>query len=123
MRTVCKTVLLLVLLHTHQFPRLGAEVPGGLPTHVAWTNTPPAVDLLVRLFVPAAGFRLVMSPFLLGQAFLGGVLGVGQSKDDPLTGVARASLLELARLLQRLAAGPPVSDSVLAPSQILPGRS
>ena len=79
------------------------------PITSAWTNTPSAVDLLVRLIEPAAGFRLVMGPFLLGQAFLGGEPGMGQSQDDPLTRVARASLLKLARLLQDFDAGLPVA--------------
>ena len=86
-RTVCKTVLLFVLLRTYQFPRLGAEVPDGLVVHVAWANTPPTFDLPVCLFVPAAGFCLVMRPFLLGQAFFRSELGVSQGQDNPLTGV------------------------------------
>src|SRR5262245_29965373 len=64
-----------------------------------------------------------MFPFLLGQAFLGGELGVSQGEDDPLTRVACASLLELAGLLERLDAGPPVSDPVLDPPQKLPART
>ena len=49
-----------------------------------------------ELLEPAAGFRQEMFPFLLGQAVLGGEPGMSQGQDDPLTGVARASLLELA---------------------------
>src|SRR5436305_7028715 len=77
-RTFLQTALFLVLLRTHQFPRLRAEVPNRPPDHVARTNRVPSVDLLVRLIEPAAGFRLVMLPFLLGQVFLRGELGVSQ---------------------------------------------
>src|SRR5688572_21882222 len=86
---------------------------------MARTNRPPAVDLLVRLLVSAAGFRLVMLAFLYGQAFLRGELGVSQGEHDPLSGVA--ALLQFAGLLQRLDAGHPVPRPVPDPSQILPG--
>ena len=101
-------------------PRGSPRWPG---QHITWTNTPPAIDLLVRLFEPAAGLCLVMSPFLLGQAVFGSELGVSQGEDDPLTAVARAPWLQLARLLQGFDAGLPVSDPVLNPSQVLPGVS
>ena len=54
-RTVLEAVLLFGLLGSHQFPRLRAEVPDGLAKVMARTNTPPAIDLIVRLVVPAAG--------------------------------------------------------------------
>ena len=52
-----------------------------------------------------------MRPFVLGQAACCGELGVRQGEDDPLTAVARASWLQLARLLQGLDAGLPVARS------------
>jgi len=64
-----------------------------------------------------------MLPFLLGQAFLGGKLGVSQGEDDPLTRVARASRLQLARLLQGFDAGLPVACPVMNPAQGLPRHS
>src|SRR5262249_57098827 len=118
--TVCKTVLLFAVLRSHQFPRLRAEVPDGLLSFTPWTNTPPAVDLLVRLVVPASGLGLVMLPFFLGQAFLSGELGMSQGENDPLTGVARASRFPLARLLQGFDAGLPVAGAVVNPAQELP---
>src|SRR5262249_42441000 len=116
------THLLLALLRTHQLPRLGAEVPDTLLNHAAGPRTPPAVDLLVRLLEPAAGFRPVMFPFLLGQAFLRGKLGVSQGEHDPLSRVARAPLLQFAGLLQGLDAGLPVARPVVNPAQELPGH-
>src|SRR5262245_25429101 len=72
-RTVCKTDLLLAVLGSHQLPCLCAEVPDPLTDDImVWTNTIPAVDLLIRHLVAAAGFRLVMFPLLLGQAILRG---------------------------------------------------
>src|SRR6516225_3534444 len=116
-----QTVLLLDLLHTHQLPRLQAEVPDGLPHFMVGTNTPPFVDLLVRLLVPATGFRLVLLSCLLGQAFLGRELGMCQGEHDPLAGVT--ALLQFAGLLQRLDGGFPVPGPVLYPAQILPSSA
>jgi hypothetical protein len=66
--TVQETVLLLVLIRTHRFPRLFAEVPDGLPNGMGRTNAPHAIDQFVRLLVPAVGLRLVLLPFLRGPA-------------------------------------------------------
>ena len=78
-----------------RFPCLPARTSGGLPSCAARV--------------------------LLGQAFLRGELGMGESQDDPRARVARASRLQLATLLQGLDAGPPVSDPVLDPAHPQPG--
>ena len=69
-RTVCKTVLLLGLRRTHQFPRLFAEVQDGLLLDIVWTNTPPLIDLLRRLLIPAARFRFVPRSLLFREFLL-----------------------------------------------------
>ena len=119
--TDARSVLLLAVLRENHFACLGAEVPYGSPHQVSGTSTQRLVDLLVRQIEPAPGFRLVMRLLLVGQAFLRGEPGVGQGHDDPLAVVSRASLLELARPLQHLDAGPPVPEPVLDPAQVLPG--
>src|SRR5688500_3995944 len=51
--------LLFLFLRNQQPPRLGAEVPDRPPVPMGRTSTPPAIDLLVRLLVQAAGLRPV----------------------------------------------------------------
>src|SRR5262245_49260477 len=105
--TVQETVLLLVPIRTHYFPRLFAEVPNDLRNSIARrTNAPPAIDLCLRPLVPAAGFRFVVPPLVLGQARSRGEPGVSQGQDDPLSGVAR-TVLQLARFLEHVDALPP----------------